>query len=107
VDHDSSPVTARAALLQVLVNGDSYGLQLIDRVAEHTGGRVKLHQGSVYPALRAMVREGLLESYQADPSSTRAGRPRTYYRITAEGRRVAQADSEVFAAFGFRTVGAT
>jgi PadR family transcriptional regulator PadR len=96
----ASPVTAQAALLQALISEPGYGLELIDRVAERTGGRVKLHQGSIYPALRAMVREGLIETYEADPLPSRGGRPRTYYKITAEGRKVARSDSKVFAVFG-------
>jgi PadR family transcriptional regulator PadR len=48
------PVTARAALLQVLIRGPGYGLSLIDRVKEHTNGKIALNQGSVYPALRDM-----------------------------------------------------
>lgn len=84
------PVTAKTALLQALVSGDGYGLELIERVRERTDGKIKLHQGSVYPALRSMEREGLVESYEGDATAERGGRPRRYYRITAEGLRAAQ-----------------
>jgi PadR family transcriptional regulator PadR len=95
-----SPVTARAALLQALCSGPGFGLELIDRVEQRTDGRVKLGQGSIYPALRAMEREGLLESYEcAEASAERGGRPRRYYRLTAEGQRAAREDLEVFSGF--------
>ena len=48
-----TPITAKAALLQALIEGEGYGLELIERVRTRTHGRVKLHQGSIYPALRA------------------------------------------------------
>ena len=90
-----SPLTAKCALLQALVSGHSFGLELIDRVRERTNGEIKLGQGSVYPALHALEREGLVESYDGDPLPERGGRPRRYYRITAEGRRAAVEQAQV------------
>lgn len=84
-----SPITTRAALLQSLIRGPGFGLELIDRVKEHTKGRVKLHQGTIYPLLRDMEAEGLLESFESEPMPERGGRPRRYYKLTAEGARVA------------------
>lgn len=83
------PVTARAALLQALLDGPGYGLELTERIAARTNGRVALRDGSVYPALRAMEREGLLRSWESAPLPDRGGRPRRYYELTAEGRRAA------------------
>jgi PadR family transcriptional regulator PadR len=82
-------IGTRLALLQALIQGESYGLEVIDRVREMTRGEVKLLQGRVYPALRELEAEGLLESYNGDPVPERGGRPRRYYKLTAEGRRVA------------------
>lgn len=88
---------AKLALLQALTTGPGFGLELIDRVSERTSGEVKLHQGSVYPALRSLEREGFVESYPGETNEARGGRPRIYYRITAEGRRAANAVSGLFA----------
>lgn len=87
-------VSARAALLQALIRGDSFGLELIDRVKEATNGALVLNQGSVYPALRDLEREGLLESYAGPPLPERGGRPRVYYRLTAQGQRAALDDRQ-------------
>ena len=86
----SSPVTPRFALLQALISGPGFGLELAERVEERTGGKVKLHQGSLYPSLRALEREGLVESYKGETVPARGGRPRKYYRLTAEGQRAAR-----------------
>ncbi len=85
-------MTAQSALLQALVSGDGYGLELIERVRDRTDGRISLHQGSVYPALRSLERDGLVESYEKEAIPERGGRPRRYYRITAEGLRAAEED---------------
>jgi PadR family transcriptional regulator PadR len=99
------PVNAKAALLQALTSGQGYGLELIDRVAEKTQGKIRLHEGSVYPALRALEREGLIGSHRSDPLPERGGRPRRYYELTAEGRRVAtQQQKTALRLFGPLTV---
>jgi PadR family transcriptional regulator, regulatory protein PadR len=96
-----SPVTAKAALLQVLIRGEGYGLDLIERVRDNTKGRIILGQGSVYPALRDLEEEGLVKSYEGEPIPERGGRPRRYYKLTAAGQRAALADADaVTALFG-------
>jgi PadR family transcriptional regulator PadR len=86
-----TPVTARAAILAMLISGRSYGLEIIEKVRERTQGAIVLNEGSVYPTLKAMEREGLLRSFDGEPMPERGGRPRRYYELTGEGRRVATA----------------
>jgi PadR family transcriptional regulator PadR len=86
-------IDTKVALLQALIQGESYGLELIERVKDATRGQVKLLQGRVYPALRELEAEGLLESYDGEPLPERGGRPRRYYKLTAEGRRAAREDA--------------
>lgn len=101
-----APLNAKTALLQVLGFGDGYGLELIERVKDRTDGRVILHQGSVYPALRALERQGLVESYEGKPIPERGGRPRIYYTLTREGRGVAREQHEIVAGlFGNQVMG--
>jgi len=94
-----SPISAKAALLQVLVSAGGYGLDLIDRVKTRTEGQVALGQGSVYPALRTLEREGLVRSYEGVQMPERGGRRRRYYKLTAAGRRVAIDHSQILATF--------
>ena len=81
-------IDAKVALLQALVHGDGYGLELIDRVRDLTDGRVRLLQGRVYPILRDLERKGYLTSFEQEASGP--GRPRRYYSLTALGRRLAR-----------------
>jgi PadR family transcriptional regulator PadR len=87
-------VETKVALLQALIQGDSYGLELIERVKKMTNGSVVLLQGRVYPSLRQLESEGLLESYESEPMQERSGRPRVYYKITAKGLRAARQDAK-------------
>jgi PadR family transcriptional regulator, regulatory protein PadR len=97
-----NPLTAKAALLQALIRGPSFGLDLIDRVRQETDGRLSLNNGSVYPALRVLEREGLVKSYEGETTPDRGGRPRRYYKITGQGQRAAMEHRDVAAAiFGF------
>jgi PadR family transcriptional regulator PadR len=96
-----APVSAKAALLQALVSGPGFGLDLIERVKKQTNGKLVLGQGSVYPALRELEREGLLESYEGEPTPERGGRPRRYYKLNALGAKAAVEQREViFGLFG-------
>jgi PadR family transcriptional regulator PadR len=91
------PVAPKTALLQALLKGDSYGLELIQRVKASTNGKVVLRQATIYPDLREMEAEGLLKSYEGQPLPERGGRPRRYYKITAQGRKAAMEDAETVA----------
>lgn len=89
---------AKVALLQALIQGDSYGLELIERVRDLTHGQVRIGQGLVYPALRDLEKEGLIKSYEGELLPIRNGRPRVYYHLTAAGQRLAQQQAK--AVFG-------
>lgn len=86
-----TPVSARMGILAVLLRDRSFGLEIIDKVRERTKGQIVLNEGSVYPALKALEREGLVRSFDGEPLPERGGRPRRYYELTGEGRRVATA----------------
>ena len=84
-----TPLSTRTAILTVLMHDRSFGLEIIEKVRARTDGKIVLNEGSVYPALKALERDGLLRSYDGEPMPERGGRPRRYYELTGEGRRVA------------------
>jgi len=84
-------LTAEEALLQILLlDGTGYGLSFIERVKELTEGKIRLHQGTVYPALREMERKGLVSTFESEPLPERGGRPRIYYKLTKRGQKAAE-----------------
>ena len=74
-----------ALVLQALSRGFHYGFDIMDA----TG----LPSGTVYPILRRLDREGLLEStWEPQADAQREQRPpRRYYAITAAGERMLNA----------------
>ena len=70
-------------LMQLLQSGPKYGLDMIRIIAEHTEGIWKPSAGSVYPVLKSLEEQGLIDG---DWSRTKAA-PRRIYRLTAKGKR--------------------
>ena len=83
---------ARAAILLGL-SRPGYGLQIIDRIRNQTGGRVRLRLGSVYPALRDLERQRLVRSWEI--AGARGGRRRRYYELTLKGVAAATVQRKV------------
>ena len=86
-----SLIGSKAAVLQALLRGPGYGLELLERVAGRTAGRLQLAQASAYPALRELEGEGLVRSWTQRRVRRGAGRPRRYYELTSKGLRQAMA----------------
>ena len=82
-------VSPESALLRVLITGEAYGLQLVQRVREWTSGKLMLDDESFYQAMHLLEEQGLVESYMSEPVGQRGGQPRRYYKLTAAGQRAA------------------
>ena len=76
---------AALALLSVLnrANGAMYGYQIARLIEKGNEGMPMIKQGTLYPVLRSLENNGLLES-EVEPSVS--GPPRRYYKITESGR---------------------
>ena len=85
------------ALLVELLRGPGYGLDLIERVRLRSGGRIRLRQGVVYPALRDLSSRKWLRSWSV--TTPGSGRPRTYHELTPTGLALAQAHRDTIAGF--------
>ncbi|HCY41766.1 MAG TPA: PadR family transcriptional regulator [Prolixibacteraceae bacterium] len=70
-------------ILTILALGDSYGLEIVQRVKELTNGEINWQAASIYPVLKKMEAVGLICS---DWRMGETVRPRKYYRITEEGK---------------------
>lgn len=99
---------ATALILQALATGRRHGFQIM----EVSG----LASGTVYPVLRRLEREELVESrWESEEAAHEAGRPRRrVYRLTEAGQRWAErarqrlADAQrLFSASALRDLGPT
>ena len=66
-------------VLEILARGDSYAYDIASRLAEAIG----MGEGTVYPLMRRLDTNGLVETYLVESDS---GPSRKYYRLTREGR---------------------
>src|ERR671930_357899 len=69
-------------LLAVMDEGPAYGYEMTKRLRAR--GLSIVGEGSIYPALARLEREGLVDTYRA---ASNGGPPRKYYRPSREGRR--------------------
>lgn len=71
-----------ALVLQALSRGFHYGFDIMDATS--------LPSGTVYPILRRLDREGLLQSSWEDVTEAQKAQrpPRRYYAITPDGERM-------------------
>ena len=70
----------------VLLGEQAYTLSVQAKASELADRDVSL--GAVYVTLDRMEDKGYVESWLADPSPDRGGRPKRYYRLLPAGERV-------------------
>jgi PadR family transcriptional regulator len=68
-------------LLAVMDEGPAYGYEMTKRLRER--GLAIVGEGSIYPLLGRLERDGLVETYRA---ASNGGPPRKYYRPSSAGR---------------------
>ena len=80
----------RAAILDVLAVEPMNGYQIIQQIAERSGGAWKPSPGSVYPTVQQLEDEGLVEGHE--------GQGRRLLRLSDEGRRYVEEHPDELAA---------
>jgi transcriptional regulator len=72
-----------ALILETLSRGRNHGYGIAQRIKGLSEGVLDFKEGTLYPALHGLEREGLIESYSQDEN----GRTRRYYRLTDAGHK--------------------
>lgn len=62
-------------------NGRMYGYEIAQKVKELSGEKILVKEGSLYPTLHSLAKDGLLET----EIEMVGNRKRKYYRLTAKG----------------------
>lgn len=88
--------TVEMLILQIVSPEPTYGYEVTQEVLKRSQGYFELKEGSLYPALHRLERQGFLESYWEQKDS---GRRRKYYRITASGGKVLETKREEWERF--------
>ena len=95
-----SPDALRGSLdlliLKTLSLAPMHGWGISQRVQQISNGVLEVHQGSLYPALQRLEKDGLVTS---DWDTTDNNRRARYYRLTATGRRALGVELESWRRF--------
>lgn len=84
------PLSPRAFyILVALAEEDTHGYALSKRIENMSGGLVKITGGTLYPLIKQMLDDGWIAETSAAPGDPR----RRAYRLSARGRRIAQAEA--------------
>lgn len=77
------------AVLIALAEEEQYGYSLAKRIAEQSGGGIRLAPSNLYYVLDRLIEFGLIRSSQPDASDER----RRWFALTPLGRRAAAAEA--------------
>ncbi|HUN45272.1 MAG TPA: PadR family transcriptional regulator [Stellaceae bacterium] len=79
-------------VLALLSRQESYAYEIASTLASAVG----MGEGTIYPLMRRMQNDGLVETHLMESSS---GPPRKYYRLTPRGRAALQAQKREWRSF--------
>lgn len=88
--------TLDALILKTLSFGPRHGYAIAHWIRQQTRDVLQVQEGSLYPALYRMERDGWIE---ADWGKSELGRKAKVYSITDAGRRRLRAETKEFATF--------
>jgi DNA-binding PadR family transcriptional regulator len=74
-------------ILAALERGTAHGWDIWRSLEAASNGALALKEGSLYPALYRLERQGLIAARWETASADRPGPRRRLYRLTAKGRR--------------------
>ena len=90
-------------VLKTLSLAPMHGWGISQRIQQLSSGVLEVNQGSLYPALQRLEKDGLITSEWGTTDNNRQAR---YYRLTAAGRRALGVELESWRRFaaGLETV---
>ena len=79
-------------ILLALSDGDLHGYGIMQEVAEHTAGQIRLGPGTLYGAIKRLLSSGLILETDERPDPELDDERRRYYRLTDYGRQILKAE---------------
>jgi len=86
-------------ILAALQRGMAHGWEIWRSLEAASGGALAIKEGSLYPALYRLERQGLVAARWETATADRPGPRRRIYRLTAKGRRRLEAAREEWRQF--------
>ena len=92
--NDYLPLTpAIAHILLAVADQDRHGYAIMQEIERITDGAVRMGPGTLYGTIKRMIAAGLLEEADQRPDPALDDERRRYYRGTALGRAVLEAET--------------
>ena len=80
-------------VLSLLAKEDMYGYQMIVELARRSDHTFEMKEGTLYPVLHGLEKDGLVEAYQQEAPT---GRMRKYYHLTRKGGAMLKTETEAW-----------
>lgn len=77
-----------------LAGGEQHGYGIMQEVLNRTTGKVRLWPATLYGSIKRLIEAGLIEESEERPAPEFDDARRRYYRLTALGRRVLDAECD-------------
>ena len=77
-----------------LAGGEQHGYGIMQEVLNRTTGKVRLWPATLYGSIKRLIEAGLIQESDVRPAPELDDARRRYYRLTALGRRVLDAECE-------------
>ena len=77
-----------------LAGGEQHGYGIMNEVLQRTAGKVRLWPATLYGSIKRLIEAELIEESDERPAPELDDARRRYYRLTALGRRVLDAECE-------------
>ena len=84
--------TAQLNVMLALTTGDKHGYAIMREVEDFTEGTVTMGPGTLYGAIKQMLKVGLIKESDERPDPELDDERRRYYRLTGLGERVLKAE---------------
>lgn len=87
--------TIPVMVLRLIAVEELYGYEILKRLDESSGGAFSFSEGTLYPILHGLERDGHVQAIWREAS----GRRRKYYTVTEAGRRHLEAQEDEWRRF--------
>jgi DNA-binding PadR family transcriptional regulator len=85
--------SAAFQILLALADEDLHGYGIMRRVAEQTGGRMRLGPGTLYGSIQTLLEMRIIEEVDLRDDGKPGQERRRYYRLTSSGRKLARSEA--------------
>lgn len=79
-------------ILLALSDGDLHGYGIMQEVADHTAGQIRLGPGTLYGTIKRLLGDKLIIEAEERPDPELDDERRRYYRLTDFGQKVLKAE---------------